>query len=582
MFENDIDKLFKDKLSNREFEIKDSYIANLEKSLDAQKIYRRRFLITIFLLVLLASFIIGYYALNYGNESLSNKPNSEVELDIEIVSDNNTEKTLNNINKYDENTSELVTQKNSNDTPLMSRYNKPHINEKIKGDINNKVNQLSRIEKNIASNKKNLKDDQLTSSNIISTISPEKRINKPLNTEDKELNQKDIKLNSTANLGQLIDDKNVSLSNVNDKEKTDDIEPSSNFESKTTDSNESSNNESKEIENQNNKINTEKGALLHEDSIQNELNDNDEMNSENIPSTNTKKDTSLVLKNDGTITKNASDPSIIETTDTLNVDSLNMDNLNVENKDSTSKDNSTINDKTNYKKWNVSLYTGPTMISKTTSSNVSDNYLNKRDAEEKNITTINYGIEASYFFTKNINLSTGLNYLTYGENINYSEVINSTNNSIITSYNQTITFDSILGFDTTYTPVYTNQIVNETIIDSQTNKNRYSYLHIPFMIGYKVQLNKIGINVKVGGSLAFLIRKNGEHLNTEMTGIETADMKNMIYNIVTSSKFSYPIKKIDLFIEPRYQFKASNFLNNSLVNQKYSSLGVNIGASIKF
>ena len=131
------------------------------------------------------------------------------------------------------------------------------------------------------------------------------------------------------------------------------------------------------------------------------------------------------------------------------------------------------------------------MISKTTSGNVSDNYLNKRDAEEKNITTINYGIEASYFFTKNINLSTGLNYLTYGENINYSEVINSTNNSIITSYNQTITFDSILGFDTTYTPVYTNQIVNETIIDSQKNKNRYSYLHIPFMIGYKVQLNKI-------------------------------------------------------------------------------------------
>ncbi len=582
MFENDIDKLFKDKLSNREFEIKDSYIANLEKSLDAQKIYRRRFLITIFLLVLLASFIIGYYALNYGNESLSNKPNSEVELDIEIVSDNNTEKTLNNINKYDENTSELVTQKNSNDTPLMSRYNKPNINEKIKGDINNKVNQLSRIEKNSASNKKNLKDDQLTSSNIISTISAEKRINKPLNTENKELNQKDIKLNSTANSGQLIDDKNASLSNVNDKEKTDDIEPSSNFESKTTNYNESSNNESKEIENQNNKINAEKGALLHEDSIQNELNNNDEMNYDNIPSTNTKKDTSLVLKNDGTITKNSSDLSIIETTDTLNVDSLNMDNLNVENKDSTSKDNSTINDKTNYKKWNVSLYTGPTMISKTTSGNVSDNYLNKRDAEEKNITTINYGIEASYFFTKNINLSTGLNYLTYGENINYSEVINSTNNSIITSYNQTITFDSILGFDTTYTPVYTNQIVNETIIDSQTNKNRYSYLHIPFMIGYKVQLNKIGINVKVGGSLAFLIQKNGEHLNTEMTGIETADMKNMIYNIVTSSKFSYPIKKIDLFIEPRYQFKASNFLNNSLVNQKYSSLGVNIGASIKF
>ncbi len=59
-FENDIDKLFKDKLSNREFEIKDSYIANLEKSLDDQKKYRRRFLITIFLLVLLASFIIGY------------------------------------------------------------------------------------------------------------------------------------------------------------------------------------------------------------------------------------------------------------------------------------------------------------------------------------------------------------------------------------------------------------------------------------------------------------------------------------------------------------------------------------------
>ena len=34
---NNIDKLFKDKLSNREFDIKESFLADLEGKLDAQK-----------------------------------------------------------------------------------------------------------------------------------------------------------------------------------------------------------------------------------------------------------------------------------------------------------------------------------------------------------------------------------------------------------------------------------------------------------------------------------------------------------------------------------------------------------------
>jgi hypothetical protein len=221
------------------------------------------------------------------------------------------------------------------------------------------------------------------------------------------------------------------------------------------------------------------------------------------------------------------------------------------------------------------------MISKTISGSLDAPYFDKRKAEEKKITTISYGVEVSYFLNKNINLSIGINSITYGEDIDYSEIIRSKTDSMITSYNEVVTFDSLSGLDTTYVPIYTTQTQNDTT-NSFTNKNRYTYVLLPFMLGYKMNFNKLGINIKAGGSYGRLIKSSGSYINNTITEVESIDLKKDILNVVLSTAFSYRIKKMNYFIEPRYQFNVSDVFIDPEVEQNYKSFGVNLGITFVF
>ena len=205
----------------------------------------------------------------------------------------------------------------------------------------------------------------------------------------------------------------------------------------------------------------------------------------------------------------------------------------------------------------------------------------KREGEEKNITTVNYGVEASYFFNKHVNLSIGINSLSYGEDVDYSELVSSKVTSVITSYNQVITWDTLIGFDTTYVPVYTHQTENDTLRKS-TSKNRYTYIHLPFMFGYKMNFNKLAVNIKAGGSYGRLIKSNGSYINSTLNRFEPTDLEKDILNIVVSTAISYKIKKLNYFLEPRYQFNVSDVFIAPEVKQSYKSFGVNFGIALEF
>jgi hypothetical protein len=273
---------------------------------------------------------------------------------------------------------------------------------------------------------------------------------------------------------------------------------------------------------------------------------------------------------------------LTEATKTDSTKTLLNDSINPLIKDSIKP---TLTDKekitTDLKKWNISVFGGPSMISKTISGSLDAPYFDKRKAEEKKITTISYGVEAAYFFNKNINLSIGINSITYGEEIDYSEIIRSKTDSMITSYNEVVTWDSLIGFDTIYIPIYTIQTQNDTT-NSLTTKNRYTYVHLPFMLGYKMNFNKLGINIKAGGSYGRLIKSSGSYINNTITEVESIDLKKDILNVVLSTAFSYRIKKMNYFIEPRYQFNMSDVFIDPEVEQNYKSFGVNLGITFVF
>ena len=94
--------------------------------------------------------------------------------------------------------------------------------------------------------------------------------------------------------------------------------------------------------------------------------------------------------------------------------------------------------------------------------------------------------------------------------------------------------------------------------------------------------NKIGLNVRLGGSYGILVNSQNKYVSVALDNIQQSTMRKSIINLAASTTISYQLKKCNVFIEPNYRLNISNSFNNSVVIQKYTAFGVNIGLSFDF
>lgn len=213
------------------------------------------------------------------------------------------------------------------------------------------------------------------------------------------------------------------------------------------------------------------------------------------------------------------------------------------------------------------------------------------------IFTLPLDLRVNYNLNNKFSLSTGINTASLGEKIDYNDV-----HEIYMVYDSNF-IDTVCNIGTFHVPYYdinTNQMdtaiyslmmdtsywVNESYEEESLNnynvQNRYTYLNIPFMIGYQFKINNISIGLRAGGAVGFRINNsNGMYYNSNIQGLHSFKAKKTIYNIVTSASFGYQFKNIEMFIEPKYWFNLTNSILKSDVDHKYHVLGLNIGVSLK-
>ncbi len=202
----------------------------------------------------------------------------------------------------------------------------------------------------------------------------------------------------------------------------------------------------------------------------------------------------------------------------------------------------------------------------------------------------------SYNLTKSLSISSGVSTNSFGEKIDYNN-IHETNMIYDSNF-----IDTICTFGTFHVPFYnwntsqmdtaiysvmmdTSYWINESYEEESINnynvQNRYTYLNIPFMIGYQFKLKKISIGLRAGGAVGFRINNTkGMYYNTNIQGLHSFKAKKTIYNIVTTASIGYQFKKIEVFIEPKYWFNLTNSVLKSEINHKYHLLGLNIGVAL--
>lgn len=522
-----IDELFKNKLNKREFYLDDKHLGNLEQQLDQLKKFKSKYWYSAAaaLLLLISSLLYINY---YKNEPIVNSTNSTI-------------KQLSSENLSTNNENLVVSRSNANNVKRPESISPIKTNQKS-SKIDQPKNSNSKTKKTLETSSKkevlNTFSKSSTSLDIpsskIAVVSKKTNLLKNKNLEDIEDKMDELALNNPKSNFILTEEKEI----INDI-----IKDSAN----------------------NNLIN----PLV--------IDSSDGFNAINDTSL---KELSDTLENVVFLLKD----SIQKAPDSLQNEMVELyDSIKVE------------------KKFSISFSVGTNYIMKQNSildpsQGIAPNPQYSQTLEDC-IFSLPLDLRVSYNLNNKFSLSTGINTASLGEKIDYNHVYE---NYMVYDSNFIDTVCSIGTFHIPYYDINTNQMdtaiyslmmdtsywINESYEEESINnynvQNRYTYLNIPFMVGYQFKIKNISIGLRAGGAVGFKINNaKGMYYNSNIQGLHSFRAKKTIYNIVTTASLGYQFKKIEMFIEPKYWFNLTNSILKSEIDHKYHLLGLNIGISLK-
>jgi hypothetical protein len=260
------------------------------------------------------------------------------------------------------------------------------------------------------------------------------------------------------------------------------------------------------------------------------------------------------------------------------------------------------------KKWSLSFSIGSNLIMKKSSIlnpnqgmsptvNQSLSSAINNQIIDNNIFNIPVDLRINYKMNKSFSISSGLSTVSFGEKIDYNNIHESNmvydSNFVDTIciigtfhvpfYNwntgQTDTAIYNVTKDTTY---WDSENYEETTMNNYKVQNRYTYLNIPFMVGYEFSVKKFRVSLKTGGAIGFRINNSmGMYYNKNIQDLHPFEMKKTIFNIVTTASIGYQLNNLEIFLEPKYCLNVTNVTNSLDVDHKYHLFGGNIGISFK-
>lgn len=218
-----------------------------------------------------------------------------------------------------------------------------------------------------------------------------------------------------------------------------------------------------------------------------------------------------------------------------------------------------------------------------------DDFKNYRIKNEKPVTNLSYGIKFNYHY-KNWVISTGLDYTSVGEEINYNikETIVDPDGGY---YNVDPIWANIYDQDNNLVPLligYEKTWIEEykEINYKVESINQYNYIEIPFSIGYNFAFRKFSVCPSAGMSFGFLYSASGSipQINsTEFIELDKSSkyLQKKVTNFSFGLSFEYLITpNYGIYIKPVYKQGLNSIYKNYPLSGKYRNAGVKFGISI--
>ncbi len=206
--------------------------------------------------------------------------------------------------------------------------------------------------------------------------------------------------------------------------------------------------------------------------------------------------------------------------------------------------------------------------------------------------------------TAHFSTSLGLNYIQYGEKVNYDPGVKSLflvdnsywntylTNVLITDTNYVfgyvyLTQQTIQRLDSNFiqqTDSMEQIVINNNIVKS-TGTNIISYVEMPFTLSYYFGNKKFKYGVSAGVSAGMLVYSKGYYLNNagnDVVNISDPELfKKIIFNGQLGVELKYCLSPgIHFLLRPKYQMNLNSIVKDDAgFKQRYSGVGVGFGVS---
>ena len=245
-------------------------------------------------------------------------------------------------------------------------------------------------------------------------------------------------------------------------------------------------------------------------------------------------------------------------------------------------------------------------VSKTLSASTNQDYVDRRNAEEKTANYASWMLGAKVQYQR-FAINTGVELNKYGENVTYSNWLLGNTSNVTNTWNYIA--DSVTSvsnyyiqgnqFDQTNTQVITDStLVSDTTtvygqksadVSGINSKTMISYIEIPLVLEYEaIKTKRFSVALRTGVSVGFMSQKRGFYLDKtqeefrDLNSIST--FRSTVWNARFGADFSYFIvPKTSVFIRPEYRTNLQSiFKTEAGIQQKYRAFGVMIGLSKSF
>ncbi len=251
--------------------------------------------------------------------------------------------------------------------------------------------------------------------------------------------------------------------------------------------------------------------------------------------------------------------------------------------------------------FSLDLFVGPELIVNTIDQNSSVGDQAILEEVKPICTDFTFGANAKFHYNKFF-IQSGLNYSNYGEQRLYQNNIemHDTSGGFYTyNINSYITYDTIGWVDDPLQPGGISPVLSATLNSDTVGKhwnsqdsiyydfkkysvkNRYRYIEIPIMLGYKMEHKNWSISLAAGISYGFKIAEQGKYINNGILNTafnSSSPYSGFITNGIVSLGVSYNLtNKISIILQPTYKTNLQE-LNN--ISASYHNVSMRMGLNI--